>query len=206
MIKSKDELKSYFETGDKPTQAQYADLIDSFVDAKQPESTTNRRFVINRSGDITLQEDITFASLSGNFYDEGGWTPQVSVETEPGTSGNPTAKYTRVGNLVHFSISVAGVTTPNEEGFINISLPPGIPAIDIGAVQVSLAKNGSTSDLAVIPDERILEGRCDNDKIILQDKYGRSIYVLFNNAQLMISGTYMTNLYALGRPNDSSQR
>ena len=37
MKQNKETLKQFFETGDKPTQQQYADLIDSYIDAKQPE-------------------------------------------------------------------------------------------------------------------------------------------------------------------------
>lgn len=38
---SKTVLKSYFETGDKPTQSQFGDLIDSFADVSAPSVTTN---------------------------------------------------------------------------------------------------------------------------------------------------------------------
>ncbi len=54
MKKSKEELKTYFETGDKPTQEQYSDLIDSYIDAKQPEGEPNRRFVIDETGEVSL--------------------------------------------------------------------------------------------------------------------------------------------------------
>ena len=54
MKKSKEELKTYFETGDKPTQQNYADLIDSFVDAKQPVGEANRSFVIDANGDVSV--------------------------------------------------------------------------------------------------------------------------------------------------------
>ena len=54
MKKSKEELKTYFETGDKPTQQNYADLIDSFVDAQQPVGEPNRSFVIDENGDVSV--------------------------------------------------------------------------------------------------------------------------------------------------------
>jgi hypothetical protein len=54
MKKSKEELKTYFETGDKPTQQNYADLIDSFVDAEQSIGDSNRTFVINANGEVGL--------------------------------------------------------------------------------------------------------------------------------------------------------
>ncbi|SNR17721.1 hypothetical protein [Tenacibaculum jejuense] len=57
MKKTKEELKTYFETGDKPTQEQYADLIDSFIDAKQPVGEPNRRFIIDENGDVSLSSE-----------------------------------------------------------------------------------------------------------------------------------------------------
>ena len=54
MKKSKEELKSYFEKGDKPTQAQYSDLIDSYIDAKQPAGEVNREFKIDENGEVTV--------------------------------------------------------------------------------------------------------------------------------------------------------
>ncbi|CAL2102322.1 protein of unknown function [Tenacibaculum sp. 190130A14a] len=57
MKKSKEELKQFFETGDKPTQQQYADLIDSYIDAKQPQGEANRRFVIDETGEVSVALD-----------------------------------------------------------------------------------------------------------------------------------------------------
>ena len=42
MKQNKETLKKHFETGDKPTQQQYSDLIDSYVDSKQPEGEANQ--------------------------------------------------------------------------------------------------------------------------------------------------------------------
>ncbi|WP_299105567.1 hypothetical protein [uncultured Tenacibaculum sp.] len=57
MKKSKEELKQFFETGDKPTQKQYADLIDSYIDAKQPAGGANRRFVIDEAGEVSVASE-----------------------------------------------------------------------------------------------------------------------------------------------------
>jgi len=54
MKKSKEVVKTYFETGDKPTQEQYANLIDSYIDAKQSTGEPNRRFVIDENGEVSL--------------------------------------------------------------------------------------------------------------------------------------------------------
>ncbi len=66
MKKNKEELKSYFETGDKPTQEQYSDLIDSYIDAKQSEGEPNRRFVIDETGEVTIatKENVPEYTLS----------------------------------------------------------------------------------------------------------------------------------------------
>ncbi|WP_075340568.1 hypothetical protein [Tenacibaculum agarivorans] len=66
MKKSKEILKEYFETGDKPTQQQYADLIDSFIDAKQAAGESDRRFVIDENGEVNVavKETIPEYSLS----------------------------------------------------------------------------------------------------------------------------------------------
>ncbi|CAM1350093.1 hypothetical protein [Tenacibaculum halocynthiae] len=57
MKQNKETLKAYFETGDKPTQEQFSDLIDSYVDSKQPAGDPNRRFVINKNGDVGVASE-----------------------------------------------------------------------------------------------------------------------------------------------------
>ncbi|MHC9089195.1 hypothetical protein ACXIHB_10825 [Tenacibaculum sp. IMCC1] len=57
MKQNKETLKQFFETGDKPTQEQYSDLIDSYIDAKQPEGEANRRFVIDETGEVSVASD-----------------------------------------------------------------------------------------------------------------------------------------------------
>ncbi|WP_047788117.1 hypothetical protein [Tenacibaculum mesophilum] len=57
MKQNKETLKQFFETGDKPTQQQYSDLIDSYIDAKQPEGEPNRRFVIDETGEVSVTSE-----------------------------------------------------------------------------------------------------------------------------------------------------
>ncbi len=71
MKKNKEELKTYFETGDKPTQEQYSDLIDSYIDAKQPSGAANRRFVIDKEGEVSVSSEqkiseYTLSEIVGN--------------------------------------------------------------------------------------------------------------------------------------------
>ncbi|AZJ32964.1 hypothetical protein SAMN05444344_1274 [Tenacibaculum mesophilum] len=70
MKQNKETLKQFFETGDKPTQQQYADLIDSYIDAKQPEGEANRRFVIDETGEVSIasqqqEPEYTLSPISG---------------------------------------------------------------------------------------------------------------------------------------------
>ncbi|AZJ34550.1 hypothetical protein [Tenacibaculum singaporense] len=70
MKQNKETLKQFFETGDKPTQQQYADLIDSYIDAKQPEGEANRRFVIDETGEVSVASEqqvpeYTLSPISG---------------------------------------------------------------------------------------------------------------------------------------------
>ncbi|MFT7900012.1 hypothetical protein VBY74_08500 [Tenacibaculum ascidiaceicola] len=57
MKQNKETLKQFFETGDKPTQQQYADLIDSYVDSKQEVGEANRRFVIDETGEVSVASE-----------------------------------------------------------------------------------------------------------------------------------------------------
>ncbi|SEC37345.1 hypothetical protein SAMN04489761_2811 [Tenacibaculum sp. MAR_2009_124] len=58
MKQSKETLKQFFETGDKPTQQQYSDLIDSYIDAKQMPGEPNRRFMIDENGDVQVASEL----------------------------------------------------------------------------------------------------------------------------------------------------
>ncbi len=71
MKKNKETLKTYFETGDKPTQEQYGNLIDSYVDAKQLPGEANRRFVIDETGEVSVVSEVklpeyTLSEIVGN--------------------------------------------------------------------------------------------------------------------------------------------
>lgn len=58
MKQNKETLKEYFETGDKPTQEQYSDLIDSYINSQQETGDTNRRFVIDENGDVNVKSEL----------------------------------------------------------------------------------------------------------------------------------------------------
>lgn len=65
MKRTKEVLKEFFETGDKPTQGQYADLIDSYVDAQQPAGASNRRFVIDEQGAVKVAPEQKVPAYQG---------------------------------------------------------------------------------------------------------------------------------------------
>lgn len=54
-IKSKEILKSYFETGDKPTESQFRDLIDSLAHVSNTSSVNSN--VIRFPKDNTITEE-----------------------------------------------------------------------------------------------------------------------------------------------------
>ncbi|WP_428743398.1 hypothetical protein [Tenacibaculum sp.] len=67
---NKETIKQFFERGDKPTQEQYADLIDSYVDSKQEAGEANRRFVIDETGEVSVASEqqvpeYTLSPISG---------------------------------------------------------------------------------------------------------------------------------------------
>ncbi|WP_299434382.1 hypothetical protein [uncultured Aquimarina sp.] len=51
-IKTKEELKSYFETGDKPTQEQYEDLLDTIFDVSSESIKKVSKVIIDLSGEV----------------------------------------------------------------------------------------------------------------------------------------------------------
>lgn len=64
MKQSKETLKSYFQTNDKPTETQFSDLIDSYIDAKQTIGEEDRRFIIDATGEVTVSEKLVVPEYS----------------------------------------------------------------------------------------------------------------------------------------------
>ncbi|WP_431166075.1 hypothetical protein [Tenacibaculum halocynthiae] len=75
MKHKKETLKKYFEAGDKPTQEQFSDLIDSYIDSKQPEGEAGRRFIIDKNGEVSVvSEQKTSTSNLQEITDNGSTT------------------------------------------------------------------------------------------------------------------------------------
>jgi regulator of extracellular matrix RemA (YlzA/DUF370 family) len=198
MKKSKTELKTYFETGDKPTQQNYEDLIDSFIDAQQPAGEANRSFVIDANGDVTVAVNTpSGGGLPVGFYQQGDFMPEVYKGIMEVEYGSHTANFVRVGNLVQFSIHLSELVPEEAGGDLNITLPSGLPAIDFGSVVVNSIIVGNSPESVLSPADIIVEAVTIQDKIWLKDRYGRTTNIVFGTPgnQLIISGTYQTNVY-----------
>ncbi|WP_417799890.1 hypothetical protein [Tenacibaculum sp.] len=112
MKQNKETLRQFFETGDKPTQQQYADLIDSYIDAKQPEGEANRRFVIDETGEVSVATEqpipeYTLSPISGtNMVDllkDGVSVSQIDL--------TPYLDNTNLARLVSGTVDANGLAT-----------------------------------------------------------------------------------------------
>ncbi|WP_428743399.1 hypothetical protein [Tenacibaculum sp.] len=217
MKQNKETLKQFFETGDKPTQQQYYDLIDSYVDAKQPAGEPNRRFVIDETGEVSIASELAIsqsdwnqtdstqpdfiknkpeAGLPVNFYEEGTFTPTL-FDSSSGATYNmstSTCKYTRIGNVVNFYISFLGIeTSGTPTGALGIS---GIPYPWVAGLQniniLELANSNASSTDLNNSTIRIIAG---NLYIYDFEKSKTLNAITFTSGQYMISGSYKTNVY-----------
>ena len=112
MKQNKETLKQFFETGDKPTQQQYADLIDSYIDAKQPEGEANRRFVIDETGEVSIASEqqvseYTLSPISGtntvDLLKDGVSVSQIDL--------TPYLDNTNLARLVSGTVDTNGLAT-----------------------------------------------------------------------------------------------
>ncbi|XRE43163.1 hypothetical protein ACIVBQ_001367 [Tenacibaculum discolor] len=112
MKQNKETLKQFFETGDKPTQQQYSDLIDSYIDAKQPEGEANRRFVIDETGEVSVASEqqvpeYTLSPISGtntvDLLKDGVSVSQIDL--------TPYLDNTNLARLVSGTVDVNGLAT-----------------------------------------------------------------------------------------------
>ena len=112
MKQNKEALKKHFETGDKPTQLQYTDLIDSYVDNKQPVGEANRRFVIDAQGEVNLASEqqvleYTLSPISGtntvDLLKDGVSVSQIDLTTY--------IDDTNLARLISGTVDVNGMAT-----------------------------------------------------------------------------------------------
>ncbi|KAF9659163.1 hypothetical protein ABHQ57_01800 [Tenacibaculum sp. ZH5_bin.1] len=117
MKQNKETLKQFFETGDKPTQQQYSDLIDSYVDAKQPEGEANRRFVIDETGEVSVtseQQVPTYQAGTNIMIDETD--PLQPVINSVGESGLPNGYYEEYTFTPQMFLGTGSTGLANEYG------------------------------------------------------------------------------------------
>jgi hypothetical protein len=112
--KNRATLKSYFETGDRPTQENFADLVDSFVNRSDdafvqtlPDATTTQKGVVQQATVAEVQ-----AGSNNQYYVTPAGTKLAAETFSPVKSIN------------------------GQTGIVNISIPP--PMQDSGWINLSL--------------------------------------------------------------------
>ncbi|CAM1350109.1 hypothetical protein [Tenacibaculum halocynthiae] len=111
MKQDKTTIKTYFETGDKPTQEQFADLIDSYVDSKQGEGEANRRFIIDAAGEVNLTSEqkipeYTLSEITGNklaLLKDGATVKEIDL--------TPYIDDTNLARLISGKVDTNGIAT-----------------------------------------------------------------------------------------------
>ncbi len=114
--KTKDELKKYFETGDKPTQEEYAALIDALrhVDEKLPiaDIESLQASLDSKANTATLLNHINDDSVHGGGSNLTGLQIKTAYEAEANTNAFTDAEKQSVADgLTHISNTDAHVTT-----------------------------------------------------------------------------------------------
>ena len=139
MKQNKSTIKTYFETGDKPTQEEYANLIDSYVDSQQEAGEANRRFVINADGEVEVSSEqkvpeYTLSDISNNklsFLKDGVAIKEIDLSNY--------IDDTNLSRLVSGTVDVNGVATFFRDDnsiftvdFSGLIQPTDIPEIQAG--------------------------------------------------------------------------
>ncbi len=122
MNRDKKTIKTYFETGDVPTQQQYEDLIDSYIDSKQLPGEPNRRFVIDENGYVRVlseikQSNYSLSEINGNkiaLLKDGVVINEIDLSAY--------VDNINLSRLVSGSLDVNGVTTfrRNDNSFFRV--------------------------------------------------------------------------------------
>ena len=109
--KSRSELKNYFQTGDKPSQAQYADLIDSFI-------TINDDTNLDVNGVILNENDVNVLSTqTGDKIIIGADIAPLTINSNITASGNISAS----GNIIATEITASNISSSGRGIFNNLA-------------------------------------------------------------------------------------
>lgn len=122
-------LKTYFETGDRPTQAQFADLIDSSVNqvatsAQIITSDVSALAKLDVGGNFTVKASAQ-SNLSGNVIVSGALTPAIGIV---GTQTNNNAASGYIGEYQVSTIArAAAISLTNQipTNLTSLVLPAG---------------------------------------------------------------------------------
>lgn len=149
--KNRTTLKSYFETGDKPTESQFEDLIDSMANITEDNATTSQAGIVTRSSTTevtTGTEDTKFVTPKGAkkaaethapVLTVNGQTGNVSVGDDSGWQPAPLtngfinygagwqiARFRRKNGVVYLE----GLVKNGSAGAPMFQLPPGFMPSD----------------------------------------------------------------------------
>ena len=162
-IVTKTILKGYFETGDRPTEAQFIDLIDSLVILGT--GSGNNVQDVNITGDVTVlgSGSFTYLSASGNVVGltgsfghlEGDGSGLANVRIDNPTHGNKTSL---TGSIIVEENSNETLVTNNTGEYTvpvgsNYTVNPSTPCITSVFCQsvVFKASDNLTSIISVLP-------------------------------------------------------
>ncbi|RBW59445.1 hypothetical protein DS884_06815 [Tenacibaculum sp. E3R01] len=140
MKQDKTTIKTYFETGDKPTQQQYSDLIDSYIDTKQPTGEANRRFVIEETGDVSIASEqktpeYTLSEITNNklaLLKDGEIVKEIDL--------TPYIDDTNLSRLVSGTVDANGVATFTRDDNSTFT-------VDLSNLNVGVPYTGATKDV-----------------------------------------------------------
>ncbi|CAL2062250.1 hypothetical protein [Tenacibaculum sp. 190524A05c] len=197
MKQNKSTIKTYFETGDKPTQEEYGNLIDSYVDSQQEAGEANRRFVINADGEVVVSSEqklpeYNISDIDNNkiyFLKDGAVVKEIDLTNY--------IDDTNLSRLVSGSVDSKGVATFRRDDdsvftvdFAGLIKPVDVPEIQAGE-NVTIDKtdplnpiiNSSSKIEGIESTGTLADG---NNEVVIGDK-ARGGYASFSytNGNLM---------------------
>ena len=192
MKQNKETLKQFFETGDKPTQQQYADLIDSYIDAKQPEGEANRRFVIDETGEVSVASEqqvpeYTLSPISGtntvDLLKDGVSISQIDL--------TPYLDNTNLARLVSGIVDANGIVTFTRDDSTTFTID--LSNLKDNLTLQEVTDNGNTTTNPIVFDRNL---GVEPDAITINGSLGKSIGISSSRVNF---GIFQTGLrYIIG--------
>ncbi len=136
MKRTKETLKSYFETGDQPTQSQYEDVIDSLYHKDEGKIVKNYQQSEEGAHEITLSDDSKIViEPSQSFVADNQETKRIEFTPSffgaEGVYGeNARGIYYKTGDRVDITIVIENMNNEREGGTNQTMFIEGIPTID----------------------------------------------------------------------------